>query len=160
MNKLFSIILLILSCALSLSKAYAQTTPDGYYSITAVLDSTPGVIINQPETLTKRLVKDPGANIDNTNLKGESSVRKDNKTAVYRIEVFSDNSPQAKTQATTRRRNVQNRFPQYPSNLVFESPFWRVKVGVFTSRSDAEAAMAEIRNAFPAYGPYLRIVSN
>ena len=136
------------------------------YNIVTVLNSTQGVTITQPEELTRRLERI--ARPENTHVQGHTLESPDGRIhngerkskGVYRIEVFSDNSSQAKSHATARRRNIQSRFPQYPSSLVFESPFWRVNVGAFSSRSEAEAVMAEIGNVFPAYAPYLRIVRN
>jgi len=42
--------------------------------------------------------------------------------------------------------------------MTFNSPYWRVKVGDFRTRGEAEAAMAEIREAFPSLSSHLRIV--
>ncbi len=44
------------------------------------------------------------------------------------------------------------------SYIMFNSPYWRVKVGDFRTRAEAEAAMAELRHAFPSMAAYMRIV--
>lgn len=160
MKYIFSCIITLILCQLPTFKAFAQNASTEEFSIVTKLDSTEGVKIEQPEALTKRLVKITVDPADAASRTENQLTRRESKPAVYRIEVFSDNTNQAKTHATARRRNMQNRFPQYPSTLEFESPFWRVKVGSFSNRSDAEAALAEIRNAFPSYAPYLRIVRN
>ena len=136
-------------CAIN---TFAQNDSIPAYSITEALQATEGVTIEQPEALSQRLVKNTAAT--------ETAHQSNKVSGFYRIEVYADNTKQAKTQATARHRNMQSRFPQYPSVLVFESPFWRVKVGAFSNRSDAEAAMTEIKKVFPAYAPYLRIVRN
>ncbi|MBO5052626.1 MAG: SPOR domain-containing protein [Muribaculaceae bacterium] len=59
-----------------------------------------------------------------------------------------------------RRSKIASRLPQYPAYLVFESPYWRVRVGDFTTRTEAESAMAEIRRAFPSFSSDLRIVKS
>ena len=145
-------ILLFLLCAVHVS-AQSEATP----SIVEKLDSTPGVTIVQPEGLKARLAKSTATPAAEA-AAAETVAPVYTRTAYYRVEVYSDNSRNAKNRATAKRRNMQTRFPQYPSMLSFDSPFWRVHVGEFRSRSDAESAMAEIRRAFPSYGPYLRIV--
>lgn len=129
-------------------------------SITDRLTLSPGVTLNQPDELTRRLAPVQREAADETATVAETPGRTERNAGVFRVEVFADNTSQARNHATARRHNIQSQFPQYGTQLVFESPFWRVKVGPFNSRSDAEAAMAEIRNAFPAYAPYLRIVRN
>ena len=132
-------------------------------SIVVRLNETEGVKIVQPEALTKRLEKVDAVAAHESN--AGSNVSQSGRTSstqqgTFRVEVYSDNTRNAKTNAMARRRNVSQRFAKYNTQLVFDSPFWRVKVGPFNNRADAEAAMAEIRNAFPGYAPYLRIVRN
>lgn len=77
----------------------------------------------------------------------------------YRVLVFDDNNPRtAHTQASTRQGQVQTAFPQWRAYVSFNSPYWQVRVGDFLTRVEAEAAMGEIREAFPWATPYLRIV--
>lgn len=75
------------------------------------------------------------------------------------MEVFADNNVRtAKSRATAKRRNLMARLPQYRVYLTFQSPYWRVRVGDFRTRGEAEGAMAEIRRIFPSYSSDLRIV--
>ena len=77
----------------------------------------------------------------------------------YRVQVFDDNNPRtAKQQAEERRNMIISRFPEFRGYVTFNSPYWRVKVGDFRTRSEAEAAMGAIRAAFPNIGPQLRVV--
>ncbi len=156
--KQFFISFLMVLAALLLCLKVSAIEPGG--SIVSRLDSTPGVTVVMPDALASRLTKSTAvpasaASAANTPTASRTATSR----GVFRVEVFADNSRQAKAQATAKRRSVQGRFPQYPVSLAFESPFWRVRVGEFRSRSDAEAAMAEIRQAFPSYTPYLRIVN-
>lgn len=124
-------------------------------NILTALDSTAGVTIVLPAELASRLERSTATAV----AKAEATPSMRPQRQVYfRVEVFADNGRNAKAQAGAKRRNVQSRFPQYPASLAFDSPFWRVRVGEFRSRGDAESALAEIRNAFPSYSPYLRIV--
>ncbi len=77
----------------------------------------------------------------------------------YRIQVFDDNNARtAKREAQSRKSRMESRFPEYRAYISFNSPYWRLKVGDFTSRSEAEAAMAAIRQAFPDMAGQLRVV--
>lgn len=79
--------------------------------------------------------------------------------AGYRVQIFDDNNVRtAKQEAQSRKQQIETHFPHLSAYVTFNSPYWRVKVGDFTTRSEAEAAMAEIRQAFPAMAKSLRIV--
>lgn len=171
MNKRLSFYTVLSVCLLTVFcrfTATAQFRVDSLKtSITELLKSTEGVILMQPEELSERMLpvvpdySRPTSNAGVETTTTPQNVRQPARPAVaWRVEVFADNSRNAKSQATARRRNMQQRFPQYPSSLAYDSPFWRVNVGAFSSRSEAEAAMSEIRSAFPSYAPYLRIVRN
>lgn len=140
--------------------AYASNVP-------ALADST-GISIDQPDILVGRLAapsseseaESAATNSKKVGTSGDttSPYRDNYKNGYFRIEVYSDNSRNAKAKATAKRQYMQNRFPLYPTKLAFDAPFWRVRVGEFKSRADAESALAEIRKAFPSYGTYIRIV--
>lgn len=77
----------------------------------------------------------------------------------YRVQVFDDNNVRtAKAQAQERKALIESRFPEFHGYVTFDSPYWRVKVGDFRTRSEAEAAMAKIRATFPAIASQLRVV--
>ena len=82
-----------------------------------------------------------------------------NKSGGYRIQVFSDNNARtAKSEARVRARNVSSRFPQYPTYVVYSSPYWRLRVGNFRSQEEANAAATELKEAFPSYSKEIRVV--
>lgn len=79
----------------------------------------------------------------------------------YRIQVFSDNNTRtAKTEARARARNVSARFPQYPTYVVYNSPYWRLRVGNFRTQDEANAAAHELKEAFPDYSREIRVVKD
>lgn len=125
-------------------------------NIVTTLDSTAEISISQPAELTLRLQRvdnvqiTPGTNSGNTAVNQTKSG--------YRIEIYADNNRSAKTEAAKRKATVQARFPKYKVYQIFESPFWRVRLGDFRSRNEATDVMAEIKRAFPSYSPYLRVV--
>lgn len=86
---------------------------------------------------------------------GGSTVR----SGGYRIQVFSDNNARsAKTEARTQARNISARFPQHRTYVVYNAPFWRLKVGDFRNQQDAQQAADEIKRAFPSYSREVRVV--
>lgn len=77
----------------------------------------------------------------------------------YRIQVFSDNNARtAKSEARTRARNISARFPQYPTYVVYSSPYWRLRVGNFRTQEEASNAANELKEAFPRYSREIRVV--
>ncbi len=47
-------------------------------------------------------------------------------------------------------KEVSQEFPEYKPNIVFDSPTYRVQVGKFSSRLEAEKKYLEVRKKFPA----------
>lgn len=77
----------------------------------------------------------------------------------YRIQVFDDNNPRtAKDMAQERKLMIEGRFPEFRGYINFNSPYWRVKVGDFKTRSEAEAALGAIKAAFPSISGQFRVV--
>ncbi len=78
----------------------------------------------------------------------------------YRVQVFDDNNPgTARSQAESRRVQFENAFPQWKAYVTFNSPYWQVRIGDFRRRGEAEAALAQIREAMPSVAAYARIVA-
>lgn len=121
-----------------------------------------GVItVIQPEGLAARLAKENQAVAEEVSDNNGQEVTAPvcHGRAGFRVQIFDDNNVRtARSEAQARKNQVEMRFPEYKAYVTFNSPYWRVKVGDFASRSEAEAAMAEIRQAFPAMARSLRIV--
>lgn len=141
--------------------------PDSIISIVAHINASGHAVVEQPEALTKRLSRprlnsgeDAGGEVleyttDETSTpKSATSVR-----AGYRVQVFDDNNPRtSRSAAASYKSRIESAFPAYRAYVAFNSPYWRVKVGDFRSRAEAESAMVEIRRAFPGLKAYIRIV--
>lgn len=77
----------------------------------------------------------------------------------FRVQVFDDNNPRtARRQAEWLHQQVQNSLPHYRAYVTFNSPYWRVKVGDFRTRNEAQTALAELKRTFPSQASYMRIV--
>lgn len=149
LSRILSVLVLAVTAALS---SWAQSVNDTVPDIVGTLTGDGNIKIDQPQTMMKRLEYHPEAS------DSESQTQQASRYG-YRVEIFSDNNARtAKTGATARRNQVLSRLPQYPAYLSFDAPFWRVRVGDFTTRAAAESAMAELRQTFPGYGSAMRIV--
>jgi len=42
--------------------------------------------------------------------------------------------------------------------VLFDSPFWRLRVGNFATREEAEEVMEELKKTFPSFGKEMYIV--
>jgi len=77
----------------------------------------------------------------------------------YRIQIYSGSQKQtAKDEAYARERKFKSRFPEYSTYISFNSPFWKLRVGDFTDRNEAEDALNEIKKGCPEYSNDLYIV--
>lgn len=120
------------------------------------LNSEGSISIIQSEALNARLI--PYAINQDTEI-GNEHVTVPRIKAGYRVQVFDDNNVRtAKRDAQACKQQISTRFPDFPVYMTFSSPYWRVKVGDFRTRGEAESAMAEIKAAFPSMAKSLRIV--
>ncbi len=77
----------------------------------------------------------------------------------YRIQAYTDNNQRtAKASAQARARAIAMRFPQYRSYISYNAPSWRLRIGDFKSRQEAQAALSRIRGVFPSYAREMTIV--
>ena len=79
----------------------------------------------------------------------------------FRIQAYAGNDQRTSmNQAHTRRDAINNAFPEHEAEVLFTSPFWRLRVGNFETRDEAEEAMREIRRRFPAFGREMSVVAD
>ena len=87
-----------------------------------------------------------------------------NKTQGWRIQVFSDgrNQHSLESRAKARGNAIVARFPKYRGQIYTfsKSPNWYTRVGNFKSASEAEAALAELKRAFPSFASEMRAVKS
>lgn len=87
-----------------------------------------------------------------------------NRMPGYRIQVFSDGRNQASLEARAKARGsaIVGKFPKYRGQIYTHSsaPNWYTRVGNFRTQQEAEAALAELKRAFPAFAGEMRIVKS
>lgn len=81
----------------------------------------------------------------------------------YRVQVFSDgrNPTTLGARARARGNAIVARFPKYRGQVYTfsSSPNWYCRVGNFRTAAEANAALSELKRAFPAYAGEMRTVS-
>lgn len=143
------------TCFLTVAKA---ETPCIVNHIMA--DSTNTVV--QPAELYQRLVfiavDDPSRDGATPASSAEASAPGSHH-AGFRVQVFSDNNTRtAKNEARAKAKQVAARFPQLSTYVRYTSPYWRLKVGDFRTRQEADEVAEQLRKAFPAFSKEIRVV--
>lgn len=77
----------------------------------------------------------------------------------YKIQAFSGNNQRtSKNEAYYKQGLVNSSFPEHETVVSFDSPFWRLRVGNFKSRGEANEVLKIMKTAFPAFGKEMYIV--
>ena len=77
----------------------------------------------------------------------ETSIRNSRRTAQgYRILVINTNS---RTKAMDAKTTIYQRFPELQAYMMYQSPFYKLKVGNFRERTEADNYIREIQRIFP-----------
>lgn len=77
----------------------------------------------------------------------------------YRTQVFSGNNQRAsKEEAFRKEKEIREFFPEIPTYVTYDAPFWKLRVGDFRSHEEAYHMMRLLMDAFPKYGKEMYIV--
>lgn len=121
--------------------------------VDAINDIDGTIYIYQPSSIDKLLQRAA----ETSNAQAGGAAAKSN--IGYRIQVFLDNNMRtAKANADYRMRLMEQEHPEWPAYITFDSPYWRVRIGDFRTRTEADAALRELKNAYPAFADDLRLV--
>lgn len=164
---LFIILGISLSIPAAFSQADSSTRLERNSAVVENIEKAGNIKVNMPEKLKARLYVEPETPkahpvVDSEEHPAEvkASVHS-GKMGGYRIQVFSDSKPStAKAEARARARNINARFPQFPTYVVYSSPYWRLRVGNFRTQDEANAAAHELKDAFPSYSREIRVVKD
>ena len=87
-----------------------------------------------------------------------------NKLAGFRSQVFSDGRNQHTLEARAKARGsaILAKFPKYRGQIYTysSSPNWYTRVGNFRTNAEANAALTELKKAFPNYSSEMRVVKS
>lgn len=67
----------------------------------------------------------------------------------YRVQVYFGSGSDAKSLANKVRNNLNNEFPDYDSYLIYEAPYFKVRIGDFRNRNEAYKAFKIIQPNYP-----------
>ncbi len=77
----------------------------------------------------------------------------------FKIQAFAGNNQRtSKNEAYYKQQLINGSFPELETVVLFDSPFWRLRVGNFRSRDEANAVMHEMQRKLPAFGKEMYIV--
>lgn len=69
--------------------------------------------------------------------------------AGYRIVIFMSNAPTARTEAVAARESFDALYPDEPSHIVYDNPYFKVAAGSCTTQEEAIMLMERVRGNFP-----------
>ncbi len=67
----------------------------------------------------------------------------------YRIQIFSENGVNAKTDAANARLAFINKFAGMEAYLSYKQPYFKICVGDFKSQTDARSALLKLLRSYP-----------
>lgn len=79
----------------------------------------------------------------------------------FKIQAYSgNNQARSKSIAHSRESQIKEMFPEHETIVEFSSPFWRLRIGNFLRRDDAEVFLQELKKAFPSYGKEMYVLAD
>lgn len=167
-HSVFAIVILILGMASSKAVAQQLNVIDNIQRDSIITVVQPAALAHrlyERQSTVKNVADEKPAAVSQTReatvaeQPGNVSAGTVQRVAGYRVQVFSDNNAAtAKNEARAKARAIGDAMPQYHTYITFEAPFWRLRVGDFRSRQDAEDAADEVKRLFPKYSREVRVV--
>lgn len=75
----------------------------------------------------------------------------------FKIQVYSG---QSRSEAESKQAAIRAEFRRHLAEVTYNSPSWRLRVGNFLTRAEAEVVLAEMKTAFPSFGKEMYIVND
>ena len=69
--------------------------------------------------------------------------------AIFRIRIYADNAQNAREVSSSEMARFQKLFPGESASRSYSSPFFKVTVGDYENRKEAEEALKIIKGYFP-----------
>lgn len=68
----------------------------------------------------------------------------------YRIQVFFASGTEAKNQANKLKTQLRNSYPYYDVYILYEEPFFKVRMGNFRTKIEAYKLFKQIQESYPS----------
>lgn len=152
-------ILAFLLIGLPLADIYADN--DRQHDIVEKIEteSKGNIVIDIPDNILE-LILQQGSKKEST----QQSRPVAGKMSGFRIQVFSDGRNQHTLEARAKARGsaILAKFPKYKGQIYTysSSPNWYTRVGNFRTNAEANAALSELKRAFPSYASEMRVVKS
>jgi len=78
----------------------------------------------------------------------------------YRIQIYMDNSPKAKNEVVRIQSLFNETFPDVGTYVSYNAPNWRVLVGDFRTKEEADTFKQSIQSSLPELGREMYTVSS
>lgn len=119
--------------------------------------SNGNVQIYQSAKLNEMLVRDTtGTNVETPEIGVGTTVV--HRTG-YRIQVYSDNRQRlAKQRAEQIAGEISGIYPLIGTYMAYKAPYWRLRVGNYLTREEAEIALEDLKTKFPSLAGEMVIV--
>ena len=118
--------------------------------------------LSAPESTTPATVnihQDKRVNQLLANRKYSNTSKEQATTNGYRVQVFSSNVQRtAKNEAFKIEQEIRETFPDETVYVNYSSPFWKVRVGDFTTQAEAKTFRSKLIDAFPTLKSEIYIV--
>lgn len=159
MIKLLPITLSLLLCGATYAQTRSEQNP-----VEKIMELSNGdVIIEIPDNILENILNDK-PQIKKTQPKETHLKRGLNKLQGYRIQVFSDgrNHNSLEQRAKARGTAIVAKFPKYRGQVYSysSSPNWYTRIGNFRTTGEANAALSELKRAFPSFAKEMRVVKS
>lgn len=77
----------------------------------------------------------------------------------YRIQVFSGNKQRtSKDEAFDKEKKLVTEYPDQPTYVTFNSPFWKLRLGDFRTFEEADDMLRDMRRKFPTFAKEMFVV--
>ena len=77
----------------------------------------------------------------------------------FKVQAFSGNNQRtSKNEATSKQQLINQAYPEHETVVTFDSPFWRLRVGNFKSREEANEVLKQMKESFPSFGKEMYVV--
>ena len=118
--------------------------------------------LSAPESTTPATVnihQDKRVDLLLANRKYSNTSREQATTNGYRVQVFSSNVQRtAKNEAFKIEQEIRDAFPNEAVYVNYSSPFWKVRVGDFSTQAEAKIFRTKLIEAFPTLKSEIYIV--
>lgn len=76
----------------------------------------------------------------------------------YKIQAYSGNLPNSRGVASAREKQISSLYPELQPVVEYDAPFWRLRVGNFVEREEAQEVLQDLKKAFPGFAREMYIV--